>query len=41
MEKIPELDAISLGPDMFHVHTPDKHVSIHSVVNNWETKSLI
>ncbi|MCM3738389.1 aminoacyl-histidine dipeptidase [Bacillus cytotoxicus] len=49
MEKIPGLDAISLGPDMFHVHTPDEHVSIPSVVNNWEyfievlreTKSLI
>ncbi|MGG2015291.1 aminoacyl-histidine dipeptidase [Bacillus sp. S10(2024)] len=36
MEKIPGLDAISLGPDMFHVHTPDEHVSIPSVVNNWE-----
>ncbi|MGG2065739.1 aminoacyl-histidine dipeptidase [Bacillus sp. S14(2024)] len=49
MEKIPGLDAISLGPDMFHVHTPDEHVSIPSVVNNWEyfievlreTKSLV
>ncbi|HDX9579706.1 TPA: aminoacyl-histidine dipeptidase, partial [Bacillus pseudomycoides] len=49
MEKIPGLDAISLGPDMFHVHTPDEHVSIPSVMNNWEyfievlreTKSLI
>ncbi|MEH6891229.1 aminoacyl-histidine dipeptidase [Bacillus sp. JJ864] len=49
MEKIPGLDAISLGPDMFHVHTPDEHVNIPSVVNNWEyfievlreTKSLI
>ncbi|PEA55070.1 aminoacyl-histidine dipeptidase [Bacillus pseudomycoides] len=49
MEKIPGLDAISLGPDMFHVHTPGEHVNIPSVVNNWEyfievlceTKSLI
>jgi len=36
IEKIPGLDAVSLGPDMFHVHTPDEHVSIPSTINNWE-----
>ena len=49
VQKMPELDAISLGPDIFNVHTPDEHVSIPSVMNNWEyfievmreTKSLV
>ncbi|KAA0948751.1 aminoacyl-histidine dipeptidase [Sporosarcina sp. ANT_H38] len=36
MEKIPGLDAVSLGPDMYHVHTPDEHLSIPSTINNWE-----
>ena len=36
IEKIPGLDAVSLGPDMFHVHTPDEHVSIPSTIKNWE-----
>lgn len=36
IEKIPGLDAVSLGPDMYHVHTPDEHVSIPSTINNWE-----
>jgi len=36
IEKIPGLDAVSLGPDMFHVHTPDEHLSISSTINNWE-----
>ncbi len=34
-KKMPELDAISFGPDIFNVHTPDEHISISSVVNNW------
>ncbi|RDW20272.1 aminoacyl-histidine dipeptidase [Oceanobacillus arenosus] len=36
IEKTPELDAISIGPDMFDVHTPNEHVSIPSMLNNWE-----
>jgi dipeptidase D len=30
MEKIPGLDAISMGPNMVDVHTPDEHLSISS-----------
>ncbi|AXI08763.1 aminoacyl-histidine dipeptidase [Oceanobacillus zhaokaii] len=36
IEKIPGLDAISIGPDIFDVHTPNEHVSIPSMLNNWE-----
>ncbi|WP_342514090.1 aminoacyl-histidine dipeptidase [Sporosarcina sp. FSL K6-1522] len=36
IEKIPGLDAVSIGPDIFHVHTPDEHISIPSTINNWE-----
>lgn len=36
IEKIPGLDAVSIGPDMFLVHTPEEHVSIPSTINNWE-----
>ena len=36
IEKIPGLDAVSIGPDMFHVHTPDEHLSIPSTINNWD-----
>ncbi|TQR20723.1 aminoacyl-histidine dipeptidase [Psychrobacillus vulpis] len=36
IEKIPGLDAVSIGPDIFHVHTPEEHVSIPSTINNWE-----
>ncbi|MGE7768238.1 aminoacyl-histidine dipeptidase [Peribacillus sp. NPDC096540] len=36
IDKIPGLDAVSIGPDMFSVHTPDEHLSIPSAVNNWE-----
>lgn len=31
MEKIENLDAISMGPDAFDVHTPNEHVGIKSV----------
>ncbi|EMA6343985.1 aminoacyl-histidine dipeptidase [Bacillus cytotoxicus] len=49
VQKMPELDAISFGPDIFNVHTPDEHISISSVMNNWgyfidvlrETKELV
>ncbi|HWR62277.1 MAG TPA: aminoacyl-histidine dipeptidase [Clostridia bacterium] len=36
MSKIGDLDAISLGPDMFDVHTPDEHLSIPSTERVWE-----
>lgn len=36
IEKIPGLDAISIGPDMYHVHTPNEHLSIPSTIENWE-----
>lgn len=36
IEKIQGLDAVSLGPDMYHVHTPNEHVSIPSTINNWD-----
>lgn len=35
IDKIPGLDAISIGPDMYNVHTPDEHLSIPSTLNNW------
>jgi len=34
--KISGLDAISLGPDMYDVHTPDEHLSIPSTIKTWE-----
>ncbi|WP_078409503.1 aminoacyl-histidine dipeptidase [Priestia abyssalis] len=36
IEKIPGLDAISIGPDMYNVHTPDEHLNIPSTMNNWK-----
>lgn len=36
MSKMDGLDAISLGPDMFDVHTPDEHLSISSTERVWE-----
>lgn len=35
-EKIPGLDLISLGPDMYDVHTPDERLSISSTIRVWE-----
>ncbi|TCP30910.1 dipeptidase D [Scopulibacillus darangshiensis] len=35
-EKLPGLDAISLGPDMYNVHTPDEHLNIPSTIKTWE-----
>ena len=34
-EKYPGMEMVSLGPDMWDVHTPDEHVSISSVANFW------
>ncbi|HBE77306.1 MAG TPA: aminoacyl-histidine dipeptidase [Firmicutes bacterium] len=36
MEKIPDLDAISLGPTMVGVHTPNEHLSISSTRRMFE-----
>ena len=33
--KMPKAEAISLGPDMFDVHTPNEHLSIKSTENTW------
>lgn len=30
-EKMPDLDIVALGPDIFDIHTPDEHLSIASV----------
>ncbi len=33
--KIPDMDAVSFGPDMFNVHTPKEKMSIQSVERCW------
>ena len=35
-EKLPNLDMISLGPNLYDVHTPDEHLSISSTQRIWE-----
>ncbi|MFZ7121520.1 MAG: aminoacyl-histidine dipeptidase [Eubacteriaceae bacterium] len=35
-EKIPELDIISFGPNIYDVHTPNEHISISSIKKTWE-----
>ncbi len=35
-KKIPDLDLISLGPDMHDVHTPDERLSISSTIRVWD-----
>jgi dipeptidase D len=35
-EKYPGMQMISIGPDMWEIHTPDEHVSISSVANFWK-----
>jgi dipeptidase D len=30
IEKIPEMDAVSFGPEMYDIHTPNEHLSISS-----------
>ena len=34
--KVEGLDCISIGPDMFDVHTPDEKISISSIARVWE-----
>ncbi|WP_099188631.1 aminoacyl-histidine dipeptidase [Tepidibacter mesophilus] len=36
LEKMPHVDAISLGPDMFDVHTPEEHLDIASTERTYE-----
>ncbi|MGN0306643.1 MAG: aminoacyl-histidine dipeptidase [Lachnospiraceae bacterium] len=36
LEKIPELDCISLGPDMKNIHTTEETMSISSAGRTWE-----
>ncbi|REE66642.1 dipeptidase D [Paenibacillus taihuensis] len=36
IEKMPHLDAVSYGPNMYNFHTPEEHVSISSVERTWE-----
>lgn len=35
-EKFGELDAISFGPNLYDVHTPNEHMSISSIQRMWE-----
>lgn len=35
-EKIPNLDAVSMGPDMFDIHTTEERLSISSTQRMWE-----
>ncbi|MFK2826421.1 aminoacyl-histidine dipeptidase [Bacillus sp. B190/17] len=35
VEKLPGIDAISIGPDIYDVHTPNEHLNIPSTLNNW------
>ena len=36
LEKMPNVDAISLGPDMYDVHTPNEHLNIPSTERTWK-----
>ena len=36
VEKYPELDMISIGPDIFSNHSPSERCSIPSVANYWK-----
>ncbi len=36
LDKIPNSEAISLGPNMFDVHTPNERLSISSTKNTWD-----
>jgi dipeptidase D len=35
-EKFDQLDAISFGPNLYDVHTPNEHMSISSIQRTWE-----
>ncbi|MGL5329069.1 MAG: aminoacyl-histidine dipeptidase, partial [Peptostreptococcaceae bacterium] len=36
LDKMPGAEAVSLGPDMFDVHTPNEHLDIKSTENTWK-----
>lgn len=36
LDKLPNAEAISIGPDMFDVHTPNEHIDLKSVERVWE-----
>lgn len=36
LDKMPHAQAISFGPNMFEVHTPNEHLSISSTTRTWE-----
>ncbi|MFC4101439.1 aminoacyl-histidine dipeptidase [Paenibacillus xanthanilyticus] len=36
IEKMPDLDAVSFGPNLYELHTPQEHLSISSVERTWE-----
>ncbi len=36
LEKMPNAEAISFGPNMYDVHTPNEHLSISSTENTWK-----
>lgn len=40
-ENYPGMEMVSIGPDMWDVHTPDEHVSIPSVANFWKLLTAI
>ena len=35
-ENIPDLDAVSIGPDLIDIHTPNEKMSISSVARTWD-----
>ena len=41
LRKIDGIDCISIGPDMFDVHTPDEKISISSIARVWEFLKLV
>lgn len=36
LDKMPNAEAISFGPNMYDVHTPNEHLSISSTENTWK-----
>ena len=35
-KKMPNLDIVSIGPNVYDVHTPDEHISISSAIRTYE-----
>ena len=40
-EKYTRMEMVSIGPNMWDVHTPDEHVSISSVANFWKLLTAV